>query len=311
MRFLFASAALGAAFVLLPAAAGHAPAWAQDFSITNPEVPADGSRRDLMRQLQAWWDVHGYYPRHAAQNDEGGTVGVRLDIHRDGRISAVRVAQSSGSQSLDAAALRTFAEGYVRSFPDGVPDTSLDLLLHYVLAHRHDQPVPVGYQPVSEKGPFTITNDPVKSPILEKMLQKTCTGTIVTNGIRNHPMYGIRYYGSKLIFFRRPDGTPWVKFYEAGREAMAPVVEVGKLVSWTGPTSVQNRLALMMHYTAWLDGGNKLNGCLSIDDSWTRPSAACGDAAGTIEFTCAEEVVPQVEWSAWSATPARQSWDPP
>ena len=55
MRVLIASAALAAAFVLMPAAARHAPAWSQDFSITNPDVPADGSRRDVMRQLQAWW----------------------------------------------------------------------------------------------------------------------------------------------------------------------------------------------------------------------------------------------------------------
>ena len=33
--------------------------WAQDFSITNQVEPADARRRDLMRQLQAWWDVHG------------------------------------------------------------------------------------------------------------------------------------------------------------------------------------------------------------------------------------------------------------
>src|ERR1700709_1263840 len=104
MRVSVASAALGAAFLLMPAAAGHAPAWSQDFSITNPEAPTDGNRRDVMRQLQAWGDVHAYYPRKASQNDEGGTVGFHMEVNPDGRLMWVRVVRSSGSQSLDAAA---------------------------------------------------------------------------------------------------------------------------------------------------------------------------------------------------------------
>ena len=67
---------------------------AEDFSITNPEEPADAGRRDLMRQLQAWWDVHGYYPRHASNNDEGGTVKLHLLIYPDGRIWSVDVTRS-------------------------------------------------------------------------------------------------------------------------------------------------------------------------------------------------------------------------
>ena len=143
-----------------------------------------------MRQLQAWWDVHAYYPRHASNNDEGGTVKVHLLIWPDGNIFRVTVVGSSGSQSLDAAALAVFRGGFVRPFPAGAPQAELDLSLHYVLAHRHDQPVAADYTPVPSKSPFTITNDPVKSPILETMLQRTCTGTIVNQGIRNHPWYG-------------------------------------------------------------------------------------------------------------------------
>jgi hypothetical protein len=55
-------------------ASGLAPALCQDFSITNPEPPPDGGRRDAMRPLQAWWDLHAYYPRHAANHDEEGTT---------------------------------------------------------------------------------------------------------------------------------------------------------------------------------------------------------------------------------------------
>ncbi len=296
MRALVASAALGAALLVMPAATGHAPAWSQDFSITNPEapIPADGSRRDVMRQLQAWWDVHGYYPQHASRNDEGGTVGVHLDIRADGRIGAVQVARSSGSESLDAAALRTFNGAFVRSFPDGAPGTELDISLHYVLAHRHDQSVPVDYKPAPLKSPFTIANDPVKPPVLEKMLQKTCTGTIVTGGIRNHPIYGVRFYGSTLVFFRKPDGTPWVKFVEGDQEAISPVIQIGKLVSWRGPTRYSKADQFSVYYyTAWLEGDNTLKGSVSRNNA-LNPNA--GD--GTIDFTCAEEVVPQIAWNA-------------
>ncbi len=313
MRFSLASAALASAFVLTLVAAGRAPASAQDFSITNPDQPEKGSRRDVMRQLQAWWDVHAYYPRHASNNDEGGAVKVHLDILPDGRISAVRVAQSSGSQSLDSAAAKAFRAGFVRPFPEGAPGMDIDLSLHYVLAHRHDEPVAAAYKSASSKGPFTIANDPVKPPILEKMMQKTCAGTIVLNGIRNHPEYGIRYYGSKLIFFRKPDGAPWVEFHEGGRMVISPVVEVGNVVSWTGPTAFVNKEYLVNHYTAWLDANNKLSGGLSTargGDAWT--SGIEGENTnGTLDFSCAEDVVPQIEYKALYATFSSPSWDPP
>ena len=193
MRLSVASSALAAAFVLTPVAAGYAPALCQDFSITNQVEPANAGRRDLMRQLQAWWDAHAYYPRHASNNDEGGTVKVHLVILPDGRIWTVDVVASSGSRSLDTAGASVFRGGFVRPFPEGEPKADIDISLHYVLAHRHDQPVAAGYTPVLSKSPFTITNDPVKSPILETMLQRICTGTIVLGGIPNHPWYGMRF----------------------------------------------------------------------------------------------------------------------
>jgi TonB family protein len=304
MRALIASAALGAVFALLPAASGHAPAWSADFSITNPEAPADGSRADVMRQLQAWWDVHGYYPRHASLNDEGGTVGVHLTIRSDGRIRSVAVVRGSGSQSLDAAALRTFTGGFIRPFPEGMPGTELDISLNYVLAHRHDQPIPVNYKPVPPKTPFTIANDPVKPPLLEKMLQKTCTGTIVLGAVLNHPLYGVRFYRSSLVFFRQPDGTPWVQFHEGGHLSISPVVEVGKLVSWRGPESSgpHGGGGKVHYYTAWLEGSNKLKGTIS-----SSVGGNTNYGTGTIDFSCAEEVVPQIEWNAWYVP----RWEPP
>src|SRR5215469_11856947 len=127
MRLSGAASALAAAFVVAPVAAGYAPAWCQDFSITNQVEPANPARRDLMRQLQAWWDAHAYYPRHASNNDEGGTVKVHLVIHPDGRIWTVDVAESSGSRSLDTAGSAVFRDVVVRPLPEGEPKTDIDL----------------------------------------------------------------------------------------------------------------------------------------------------------------------------------------
>src|SRR6516164_5479605 len=112
MRLSVASSALAAALVLTPVAAGYAPALCQDFSITNPVEPANPARRDLMRQLQAWWDAHAYYPRHASNNDEGGTVKVHLMIRPDGRLFTVNMVESAGSRSLDAAGSAVFRDAF-------------------------------------------------------------------------------------------------------------------------------------------------------------------------------------------------------
>jgi TonB family protein len=311
MRLSVASAALAAAFVLTPVAAGYAPALSEDFSITNQEAPADAGRRDLMRQLQAWWDVHAYYPRHASSSDEGGTVKVHLGIYPDGRIWTVSVMGSSGSPSLDTAGSTAFRGGFVRPFPAGMPEADIDISLHYVLAHRHDQPVAANYTPVLSKRPFTITNDPVKSPILDTMLQRTCTGTVVKAGIRNHPIYGSRYW-AQAIFFRRPDGTPWVKFYEGGYSILAPVTEVGKVVQWTGREEhIGAGKSAFTQYTVWPDGDNDLRGNVEVSqvfDSYNQDL----NRGGTVDFTCATEVVPAITWSAWSVTPGTKPLgDPP
>jgi TonB family protein len=272
MRLSIASAALAAAFVLTPVAASYTPALSQDFSITNKEAPVDPSRRDLMRQLQAWWDMHAYYPKEAAQNDVGGTVKLHLVIHPDGNIWMVYVAESSESRSIDAAAFSAFRGGFVRPFPEGAnaSQVELDISLHYVLAHRHDEPVAASYTPQLSKRPFTISNDPVKSAVVDTMLQRTCTGTVVRNGIRNNPIYGWRNIAT-AIFFRKPDGTPWVKFQEVGTGGtgltgtelgavvVARVTEIGKLAKWTGQEEY-GRAAGHATFTVWPDGDNRLIG---------------------------------------------------
>ena len=70
----------------------------------------------MMRELQAWWDAHAFYPRHASSADEGGTVKVHLVILPDGRIWTTDVVTSSGSQALDKAGGSVFRGASVRPF---------------------------------------------------------------------------------------------------------------------------------------------------------------------------------------------------
>jgi|SRR5579871_2851622 len=299
MRPSIASTALAAAFLLAPVAGGYAPALCQDFSITNEGAPVNPRHRDVMRQLQTWWDTHAYYPRHASNRDEAGTVKVHLVILPDGRIWSVDVVGSSGSPSLDTAGYSVFHEGFVRPFPEGDPQADINLSLHYVLAHRHDEPVPAGYTPVPSKGPFTVMNDPVKSPVLQTMLQKNCTGRVTRGGITNHPIYGMHSW-AQAIFFRKPDGTPWVKFYEFGYPTLAPVTEVGKTLTWTGRREHYGVLGdnIWIQYTVWADGDNHLSGSLGV-----RLVSRLGipynnnTGGGGLDLVCETEAMPTVAWN--------------
>jgi TonB family protein len=289
---------------MTPVVAGTAPAWCQDFSITNQVEPGNAARRDLMRQLQAWWDAHAYYPRHASNNDESGTVKVHLLVHPDGKIWTINMVASSGSASLDTAGDSVFRGGFVRPFPEGEPNADLDISLHYVLAHRHEQPVVAGYTPDVPKSPFTVTNDPVKSPILDTMLQRTCTGTMVLGGIPNYPIYGMHSW-AQAIFFRKPDGTPWVKFYERGYPSLSPVTQVGKMVTWTGrqesfgPSPSSG--AFWLQYTVWPDGDNHLRGAIGTRMIRYGVPFNSNLPGNTVDLTCSTDVLPSITWNDWLA----------
>jgi hypothetical protein len=187
----------------------------------------------------------------------------------------------------------------VRPFPDGEPKAELDISLHYVLAHRHDQPVPAGYTQVVSKSAFTITNDPVVSPILATMLQRTCTGTMTLGGIPGYPVFGVHSW-SQAIFFRKPDGTPWVKFWDRGHQTLAPVTEVGKMLTWTGREENFRGDTWWQQYTVWPDGDNHLSGAIG-GRGLTRYGVPVNRnlAGNSLDLTCATEVLPSVTWNDW------------
>ena len=314
MRSPVVSAGLVASFVLTPVAAGYAPASSQDFSITNQEPGATSPfRRDLMRQLQAWWAVHAYYPKHASNNDEGGTVKIRLKIFPNGTIFMVTLVESSGSQALDAAGLAAFRTGAVKPFPENEPEVDLDLPLHYVLAHRHGETLPVGYTSPPIRGAFTIANDPVKSQILETMLQRTCTGTVTRNGGYNQVWRGMRA-PAEVVFFRKPDGSPWVRFSEGGRPvSVSPVVEVGNMLQWVGPRVIYSAAVVSWNiWTVWPDGPNHLHGAEGSPIPHTNGAAYVTGMGGPVDLTCSTDVLPTVPYGTASIqTMVTTPGDPP
>ena len=141
------------------------------------------------------------------------------------------------------------------------------------------------------------------------MLQRTCSGKVVKQGIRNHPWYGVPY-AAEAIFFRKPDGTPWVKFFEGGFSIVAPVVEVGKMVQWTGREErLRNGINLSYQYTAWAEDDNKLNGSLYVDPVNDRANINHG---GTVDLVCSTESVPAPRWSSLYLNPTEYPpGDPP
>jgi TonB family protein len=319
MRSPVVSAALGAAFLLTPVAAGYAPAWSQagDFSITNQApLAATPFRRDLLRELQAWWDVHAYYPKHASNNDEAGAAKIHLQITPNGKIFSVALVDSSGSKTIDAAALSAFRTGAVHPFPESEGEADLDLSVHFVLAHRHGDTVPAGYVPTPVRAPFTIANDPVSSPVLDTMMQRTCTGIITTNGGMNQAWRGYRG-DATLTFFRKPDGTPWVKMAESGTLSISPVVEIGRMVQWVGPLvgvmggGISAFARRHFTYTAWADGPNHLLGAEGspIPNAGTAYAASFG---GPIDMMCDTAVMLAVPYSdAYAQNLVPPTGDPP
>ena len=93
------------------------------------------------------------------------------------------------------------------------------------------------------------------------------------------------------IFFRKPDGTPWVKFTEEGLFAYAPVVEFGRSLLWAGaPMRLKSGEVNYTRYAVYPDDENHLTGDTSYP--W-----------GTVDLTCGSEAVPQITSVAAAEVP--------
>lgn len=70
--------------------------------------------------LLAWVQAHKEYPRAARLRGVEGIVGVRVTVAADGRVGAVVVEGSSGSELLDGAVRRMLEGAQVPPFPPGM-----------------------------------------------------------------------------------------------------------------------------------------------------------------------------------------------
>ncbi|AWN16653.1 energy transducer TonB [Salinisphaera sp. LB1] len=93
---------------------------AQQVTARDATQPAGGSRQGAygnreqatdayIAKLRAWLGQHKHYPDQARQNHTQGTVKLFLAIDADGKVLESRIAASSGSPALDAAARRMLA----------------------------------------------------------------------------------------------------------------------------------------------------------------------------------------------------------
>ncbi|KEZ78371.1 energy transducer TonB [Salinisphaera hydrothermalis] len=93
---------------------------AQQVTAHDATQPAGASRQgaygnreqatdDYIAELRAWLGRHKHYPDEARKNHTEGTVKLFLAVDADGKVLESRIASSSGSPTLDAAARRMLA----------------------------------------------------------------------------------------------------------------------------------------------------------------------------------------------------------
>lgn len=92
---------------------------------------------DWYNRFEAWWERHAYYPPQAGENGEQGDVTLDLVIRRDGKVQSAVLAERSGSQWLDMAALGVFRDARLPELPsDAAATVPIHLTIHYLIVHR-------------------------------------------------------------------------------------------------------------------------------------------------------------------------------
>jgi protein TonB len=100
-------------------------------------VVGQGGRADYLALLSEFIETHKYYPPEAARNGEDGSATVELTVRRDGKVEALNLVQSSGSEILDAAWMAVFRDNRLPPFPDELnkPRETFTLTLNYHLIY--------------------------------------------------------------------------------------------------------------------------------------------------------------------------------
>jgi TonB family protein len=100
-------------------------------------VVGPGGRGDYLALLSEFIETHKYYPPEAARNGEDGSATVELTVRRDGKVEALNLVTSSGSELLDAAWMAVFRDNRLPPFPDDLtkPRETFMLTLNYQLIY--------------------------------------------------------------------------------------------------------------------------------------------------------------------------------
>jgi TonB family protein len=263
-----------------PPAASPAAATAQAVEGPETAVHIEGAQLgpDWIRQLQAWWDQHAFYPGEAASKGLSGTVKVQMVVRPDGEVSTIHIVEGAGSKQIDNAAYVAFRGAHLHPFPPGTPAPQADvtITLHYVLTS--------GQAAAAVKHPFTVTNKPIQGTVVATMprQQRTCTGKLVLDspGLLDS-IRGSRGY-VEVTFYRGGDGKPRARIsLSTGTEDVA-VSEFDGSAAWAGP--IEHKTAYeysWKHYYFWPSGPDHVTG--SLTDTMNAA------ANGTIDLTCAGE----------------------
>ena len=230
---------------------------------------------DWIRQLQAWWDKHAFFPGEAVAKSLSGTVKVHIVVRPDGEVSSIHVVQRSGSKVFDNAAYEAFQDARLHPFPPGTPAPQADVFitLHYVLTEGQATAALL-------KRPFTVTNKAVQAANASSLQQKTCTGVLVLDTPTGEidSLYG-RHTWARAIFYRTPDGKPRVKFWTSFNSSDAPVSDYDGSAGWLGPVEKKGPQSwVQLRYSLWPAGPDHVGG--SVVDVYSAGSE------GTIDLTC-------------------------
>lgn len=115
---------------------GHEPSSQQvpDAGNAHSQSQADETEiwHNYTKSLSAHFKKYKHYPEMARKQRLTGTVIVSIEIHSDGSIDDVQIAQSSGSAMLDQAALQSVRRASpAPSFPRGVQAESRKVTIPY------------------------------------------------------------------------------------------------------------------------------------------------------------------------------------
>lgn len=109
-----------------------------DLSDTAPSIVFKGSAgADWENAFSNWVHRHAYYPQAAADNDESGSVTVRIVVTPDGHVRSAELLKSSGAPLLNMAWYGLLQHADLPPFPRGSPakTETVTATMHFILIH--------------------------------------------------------------------------------------------------------------------------------------------------------------------------------